>query len=61
MKNSFSLILEILWIVIGIVCVFAGLRSVIIKDSSGIIAIFFVMALISFAFAWFRHIQRKKF
>jgi hypothetical protein len=60
MKNRFSLILEVLWIVIGIVCIAAGLRSVVLKDNSNIIIIFFVMAMISFGFAWFRHNQRRK-
>ena len=60
MKNNFSLILEIIWIAVGIVCIAAGLRSVIIRDNSGLIITFFVMGVISFGFAWFRHTQRKK-
>jgi hypothetical protein len=53
------LVLEIAWIIIGIVCVVAGIRSAII-DGGYRFLIFFLMALVAFLFAWFRHTQRKK-
>jgi hypothetical protein len=59
MKNKSLLILEITWIIVGIACIFAGIRSVLRSTGSRYI-IFFIMALISFGFAWVRHNQRKK-
>ena len=59
MKNRYALILEIIWLIIGIICLAGGIRSIFIGDKSRI-AVFFIMALIAFGFAWFRHSQRKK-
>ena len=59
MKNRYSLILEIIWIIIGIVCLAGGLKSIIIKDKTNIV-VFILMAAIAFGFALFRHNQRKK-
>jgi hypothetical protein len=59
MRNSSLLILEIIWIVTGVISVYAALRLAFTGGSSKIL-IFAVMALISFVFAWLRHRQRKK-
>jgi len=59
MKNRSYLILEIVWIIVGIACVAAGIRSAILTSGYQSL-IFFIMALVSFSFAWFRHNQRKK-
>jgi hypothetical protein len=59
MRNSALLALEILWIVIGLLCIFAGIRYTITNGGNRIF-LFIVMALISFAFAYWRHKQRKK-
>lgn len=59
MRNSSLLVLEIIWIVAGILSVVAGIRFAMTTGGSKII-IFALMALISFLFAWMRHRQRKK-
>jgi hypothetical protein len=59
MKNSSLLILEIVWITTGILSVAAGIRYA-INGGSNKIFIFALMALVSFAFAWMRHKQRKR-
>jgi len=59
MKNSSLLILEIIWIVTGVLCIAAGIRYAITTGGSKIF-IFALMSLISFVFAWLRHRQRKK-
>ena len=59
MKKGSLLILEIVWIIVGIVCIAAAIRFAIIAGGSRIF-IFLLMALVSFAFAWTRHRQRKK-
>jgi uncharacterized membrane protein YczE len=59
MRNSSLLILEIIWIVTGILCIAAGIRYAIISGSSKI-PIFALMAVICFVFAWLRDRQRKK-
>jgi uncharacterized membrane protein YczE len=59
MRNSSLLILEIIWIVTGILCIAAGIRYAITSGSSKI-PIFALMAVICFVFAWLRDRQRKK-
>jgi hypothetical protein len=59
MRNSSLLILEIIWIVTGLLCVAAGIRFA-ITDGGSKIFIFALMAIISFVFATIRHRQRKK-
>jgi hypothetical protein len=59
MRNSSILILEIIWIVTGILCIVAGIRYAITSGSSKI-PIFALMAVICFVFAWLRDRQRKK-
>jgi hypothetical protein len=59
MSNRTLLVLEIVWITVGVLCIAAGTRYAITAGGSKII-IFYVMALISFIFAFIRHRQRKK-
>jgi hypothetical protein len=59
MRNSSILILEIIWIVTGILCIVAGIRYAVTSGSSKI-PIFALMAVICFVFAWLRDRQRKK-
>jgi hypothetical protein len=51
--------MEIIWIISGILSIATGVHFAITTGGSKIF-IFALMALISFAFAWFRHKQRKK-
>ena len=60
MSNRSLLILEIVWIITGILCVAAGIRFAIINGYSNRILILVIMAIISFLFAWMRRRQRKK-
>jgi hypothetical protein len=58
-RNSAILILEIIWIVAGILS--AGIAVRLATSTGGNRVWFFaLMALISFLFAWVRHKQRKK-
>jgi hypothetical protein len=59
MKSRSLLILEIIWIVIGLVCTAAGIRSAMVTGGTQFL-IFTMMAVVSFGFAWVRHSQRKK-
>jgi hypothetical protein len=59
MKSNFILVLEIVWIAVGIVCIAAATRSA-IHNGGYQFLLFLVMAVISFGFAWMRHTQRKK-
>ena len=59
MSKKALIFLEVAWLVVGILCVAAGIRSLIYSGGNRFLA-FFLMALISFAMAWFRNNQRKK-
>jgi len=59
MKNKYLLILEIIWISVGILCLAAAVKFIVKEDIPKIL-ISFLMALVSFTFAWIRHSQRKK-
>lgn len=59
MRNSSLLILEIIWVVTGLLCIAAGIRYE-YTDGGNKIFIFALMAIISFVFATIRHRQRKK-
>jgi hypothetical protein len=59
MNKKTLLILEIVWIAVGVFCIAAGIRYAIISGGSRVF-IFLLMALISFGFALMRHRQRKK-
>jgi len=52
-------ILEIVWIIVGVVSTLAGINH--IRAGNTKIAItFFIIAFVSFAFSRLRHLQRKK-
>jgi len=59
MNKKTILILEIIWIAVGIVCLAAGTRYAILTGGSHVF-IFLLMAVVSFTFAFIRHRQRKK-
>jgi hypothetical protein len=59
MNKKALLVLEIVWITVGILSVAAGI-SYTIKNGGSRTLIFFLMALVSFVFAYIRHKQRKK-
>jgi hypothetical protein len=59
MNKRSLLILEIVWFAVGIICIAAAIRFAIMTGGSRVL-IFILMALVSFAFAWVRHRQRKK-
>ena len=59
MNKKYLLILEIVWIAVGIGCLAAGIKYAIYTGGSRVF-IFILMALVSFFFAWVRHRQRKK-
>ncbi|MCX6333262.1 MAG: hypothetical protein NT092_03060 [Bacteroidia bacterium] len=59
MNKTFLLILEIVWIITGVLSIFAGIRFANRAGGPGVL-IFVLLAIISFLFAWFRHRQRKK-
>jgi hypothetical protein len=52
--------MEIIWIITGILCVIGGIRLALSGGGGNKIFVFAVMAMVSFAFAWFRHNKRKK-
>jgi glucose dehydrogenase len=59
MRNSSLIVMEIIWVVTGVLCLIAGIRLV-FAGGSNKIPIFALMSLICFVFAWLRHKQRKK-
>jgi hypothetical protein len=59
MNKKFLLILEIIWIITGILSIAAGIRYL-ISGGGKMFFIFPLLAIISFLFAWIRHRERKK-
>jgi membrane protein implicated in regulation of membrane protease activity len=59
MRKKTLLVLEIIWIIVGVVCIAAGIKFAFMTGGNRVF-IFILMAIISFAFAWVRHRQRKK-
>lgn len=59
MSNRSLIVIEVIWIVTGTLCVIAGIRFALTGGGNKIF-VFAIMALVSFAFAWVRHNQRKK-
>jgi len=59
MKNKPSLILEIVWIIIGLVSFYLSVKEF-ININNRQASIFLMMAAVSFLLAWFRDRQRKK-
>jgi hypothetical protein len=60
MRNNSILIIEIVWIVTGILCVAAAIRNVVVSGNGSKIPIFALMAIVCFVFAAIRHRQRTK-
>lgn len=59
MNKRTLLILEVAWIVIGILCLAAAIHNRIVSDGK-LFLIFLLMGFASFVMSWFRHKQRKK-
>jgi hypothetical protein len=59
MNNKYLLILEIIWWATGAVSLAVAIRIASTEGGNKPI-LFFLMALVSFLFAWLRHKQRKK-
>jgi hypothetical protein len=59
MNKKSLLVLEIVWIAVGVLCIAAGI-SYAFKSAGPRVYVFFLMALVSFTFAFIRHKQRKK-
>ncbi|TFH35732.1 MAG: hypothetical protein E4G95_06560 [Bacteroidia bacterium] len=59
MNKRSLLILQIAWIIIGILCIWAAFHNN-FRGSGSRATIFALMGLASFVMAWFRYNQRKK-
>ena len=59
MNRKYLIVLEVIWIITGILCLIAGIRYATGKGGNKTI-IFFLLAGVSFLFAWFRDRERKK-
>ncbi|MGD0341351.1 MAG: hypothetical protein ABSA76_06565 [Bacteroidales bacterium] len=59
MNKRYLLIIEVIWIVTGILCLIAGIRYATGRGGNKTY-IFFLLAAVSFLFAWLRDRQRKK-
>jgi len=58
MNKKNLLILEIAWVIIGILCTAAAVHNRLVLDGSRFV-ILLLMGIASFVMAWFRHNQRK--
>ncbi|MGQ9620272.1 MAG: hypothetical protein ACUVTX_04725 [Bacteroidales bacterium] len=58
-SRFFTIAFEVVWIIMGIISLAAGM-NLLLSGSWKRAIVFFIMALVSFAFARFRHLQRKK-
>jgi len=58
MRNKSILILEVIWIITGVLSIIVGIR-IAATTGGNRVWFFALMALISFLFAWIRHKQRK--
>lgn len=59
MKTKFSLVIEIVWIIIGLASFYLSIKEF-INNNNRQAGIFLIMAAVSFLLAWFRDKQRKK-
>jgi Ca2+/Na+ antiporter len=59
MNKRYLIILEVIWIVTGILCLIAGIRYA-TRSGGNKTYIFFLLAIVSFLFAWLRDRERKK-
>ncbi len=59
MSKRALLLIEIIWIILGIACLAIAIREI-ARDGAGRSWLFLLMAAVAFALAWLRHTQRKK-
>jgi len=59
MNKRYPIILEVIWIVTAILCLIAGIRYA-TRSGGNKKYIFFLLAAVSFLFAWLRDWERKK-
>ena len=59
MNKTFLLIVEIIWIITGVLSIAAGIRYL-TAGGGKLLFVFPLLAVVSFLFAWIRHRQRKK-
>jgi hypothetical protein len=59
MNKRYLIILEVIWIVTGILCLIVGIRYA-TGSGGNKTYIFFLLAAVSFLFAWLRDRERKK-
>jgi len=59
MSKKFLLILEITWIITGVLSIAAGIRYL-VAGGGKMFFIFPLITLVAFLFAWIRHRERKK-
>jgi hypothetical protein len=59
MNKRYLIVLEVIWIITGVFCIIAGIKYAIGPGGKKTF-IFFLLAAVSFLFAWFRDRERKK-
>jgi hypothetical protein len=59
MNKRYLIVLEVIWIITGILCLIAGIRYATGPGGKKTF-IFFLLAAVSFLFAWFRDREKKK-
>jgi hypothetical protein len=59
MNKKFLIVLEVTWIITGVLCLIAGIRYA-SGPCNNKTFVFFLLAVVSFLFAWFRERERKK-
>jgi hypothetical protein len=59
MNKKFLIVLEVTWIITGVLCLIAGIRYA-SGPGNNKTFVFFLLAVVSFLFAWFRERERKK-
>jgi hypothetical protein len=59
MNRKFNILLEVVWILTGLLCLYAGIRLALGKGGTPMY-VFFLLGIVSFLFAWYRDKERKK-
>jgi len=59
MNRKYLIVLEVIWIITGVLCLIAGIRYATGQGGKKTF-IFLLLAAVSFLFAWFRDRERKK-
>jgi hypothetical protein len=59
MNKKTLLVIEITWIIMGVLCLSIAIREIILTGF-GRAWLFFLMTAAAFGLAWLRHSQRKK-